>query len=218
MFFGSGPPRAFAARARNGRALVRAVASVDPFSIYSGSIVRSGDYISVERTATPGGYALTLGANGIAVAKAHSNTTQQRFHAEQYSRRLQMWTGDSTQYINNHAPVGILLALELVVGVEPTPLFLTSLFTDIDGDTVAVGALAGDIWPGGSRLGLAVSGAPTDVGSGSFQVLGSDDAGSLGTAQVNWTVLAAPPPPPAAGGLTEYVRVKTSIGGSLTGN
>jgi hypothetical protein len=218
MLFGYGPPRAFAARARNGRALVRTVASVDPFSIYVGSIVRDGDYVSVEKATSPGGYLVKLGANGIAVVQAHGDRTQQLFHAEAYSRRLQMWTGDSSQYINNHAPVGTLLALELVIGVTPAPLFLSSLFTDQDGDTVKVGAISGDLWPGATRAGLQVTGAPTEIGSGSFQVLGSDDAQSVGTAQVNWTVLAAPPPPPAAGGLTEHIRVKSAVGGSLIGN
>lgn len=218
MLFGCGPPLAFAARARNGRTLVRTVPSQNPLSFYAGSIVRGGDYVTVARTSLPGNYPSKMSADGIVVVKAGGDLSRQEVLAELYSRRLQLWTGDSSQYINNHAPIGVLLSLELVVGIEPTPLVLTSLFTDQDGDQVNAGALAGDLWPGATRLGLVVSGAPTALGSGSFQVLGSDIANSIGTAQVNWTVLPAPPPPPAAGGLTEHIRVKSVIGGSLIGN
>lgn len=217
-FFGSSPPRAFAARARNGRALVLTRPSQNPLSIYAGSVVRGGDYVSVSKRTTPGNYVAVMSADGILLEHAGGDRTRQEVMAELYSRRLQMWTGDSNQFVNNHAPVGVLLSLTLVVGIEPTPLSLVSLFTDIDGDDVSPGAIAGDLWPGAVRIGLQISGAPTAIGTGSFQVLGSDIADSIGTAQVNWTVLAAPPPPPAAGGLTEYIRVKTSIGGSLTGN
>lgn len=218
MFFGSGPPRAFAARARNGRTLVRAVPSQNALSFYSGTIVRAQDYVSVEVASFPGNYIVKMSADGIIRIQAHGDRTRQLVHAELYSRRLQMWTGDSNQYINNHAPVGVLLSLQLVVGVEPDPLLLGSLFTDADGDGVDPGAIAGDLWPGATRIGGQVVGAPTDIGSGSFQVAGFDVALAAGTAQVNWTVFAAPPPPPAAGGLTEFIRVKSSIGGALTGN
>lgn len=218
MLFGFGPPLSFAARARNGRALVRAAPSQNPNSVYAGSVVRGGDYVSVSRASFPGGYPVAMSSDGLLVVRAGGATTRQLVLAELYSRRLQLWTGDSNQYINNHRPVGNLLSLELVVGVAPDPLLLASLFADADGDLVVPTAVSGDLWPGAVQVAYQISGAPTDVGSGFFQVSAVDPPGDIGVAQVNWTVFAAPPPPPAAGGHVDRIRVKSHIGGALTGN
>lgn len=213
--FGPGPPLGFAARCKEGRALVKCVPSVDPFSFYIGAIVDGGDYVVTERTTTPGGYPATMAANGIVDVRAGGDMTRQLLHAELYSRRLQMWTGDSIQYINNHLPVGTLTTLELVVGVAMDALNLVALFTDVDHDPLDLLPILGTLPPGTSITGGVLTGVPSAVGSGFFQVVARDPPGDFGTAQVNWTITAAPVTI-TAGGLTEEVRVKTHVNGALT--
>jgi predicted RecA/RadA family phage recombinase len=218
MLFGYGPPRMFAARNRNGRALVLTVPSTDPQSFYDGSVVRGGDYVSVGRTSMPGGYEVDMAADGIAVIKAGNDRTRQTVQAELYSRRLQLWTGDSTQFVNNNAPVGILQTLNLTLGVTMQPLFVLELFDDADGDVLTFDTIDGDLPPGTLYANGAVQGTPSDLGSGTFRIIANDPALAFGIAQVDWIVSPAPPPPPKPSSLMEYIRTKTAIGGSLTGN
>lgn len=213
--FGPGSPLQFSARAREGRALVKCVPNTNPFSFFAGAVVHGGDFVVYEKTTTPGNYPDTMAQNGIVDVKAGGDLTRQLIHAELYSRRLQMWTGDSAQYINNAPPVGLLTTLDLVVGVPMTPLDLLSLFLDANQDPLELVLISGDLPPGTGVTGTVLSGTPTDAGNGSFQLVARDPPGDLATTQVNWNVTTTPVAV-TAGSLTEEVRVKSHVNGALT--
>jgi len=214
-FFGTHQPLKFAARARNGRLLVRAVSSIDPNSTWSGGIVRGGDYVTYTPTSDPSGYSVKLTADGFADIASSFDTSRQMYLAENYSRRLQMWTGDAEQYVNNHAPVGTLFDLQLAALVPMQPIVLLQLFTDFEFDYLVLVAIGGAFPPGTSVDGNVLSGIPSNLaGSGAFEVTARDVAGDVGYAQVNWTVHAIPID---AGSATEEQRLKTRVHGALTG-
>lgn len=218
LLFGFGPPRAFGARARNGRNLVKAasVDSPDPRSFFYGSVVRGGDYVTVGKTSIPDNYVATMDSAGIVTLVAHGDKSRQEVDAELYSRRLQMWTGDSRQFLNNHAPTGTLTTLSLTIGVPMLPLVALTLFTDIDNDDLTLEGVTGTQIPGTQYQNGFISGTPNALGSGSLTFLARDPGNLVGSARVNWTVSPSAAAR-TAGSLHEETRLKSLIGGALVG-
>jgi hypothetical protein len=215
-FFGTQHPLRFPARCRaEGRVLLKAVASSSPDSIWVRGIVRGGDYVSYTTATSPDGYPVKLTADGFADITAGFSTARQLYLAESYSRKLQMWTGDAEHYINNHAPVGHLLNLQLTALTPMTPVAFSSLFTDFEGDTLTILAVSGPKPAGTTTDNGVFQGTPKNIAaSGVLQILVRDVARDTGTAQINWTVIIVPID---AGALTEEQRLKTKVGGALTG-
>jgi hypothetical protein len=214
--FGPSTPLRWFGRARSGRAKVFVIndSAPDPDSFYSGSIVRSGDFIDVERLSEPGNYPAVMAANGLAIIHAHGDLTRQLLHAESYVRRLLMWTGDSGQYINNRPPVGTLSTLELILNVTPPQFDALSRFSDANGDILTIKSITGDIPPGMQFNGQFLVGTPSELSAGTFFITVADPPGDFALSQVDWTITTAPIVIDA-GALTESVRVKTNVGGAL---
>jgi hypothetical protein len=125
-----------------------------------------------------------------------------------------MWTGDTAQYINNHAPVGLLLSLTLTSGVRMQPLNLLAQFNDFEGDTLKLESITGTSPPGTAIANGVLFGTPTGPSSaGSFALTVSDLAGDRGVAQINWTIAGVDV---EAGSATEEQRLKTRVNGALT--
>jgi hypothetical protein len=211
-------PNGWYGRARTGRAKVFVLNDQVPpdDSFYTGSVIHSGDFVDVVRRSFPGNYVVTMAANGVAVIQAHGDLNRQLVNAESYVRRLQMWTGDSGQYVNNRPPVGTQTVLNLIKGVTPAPFDILHLFSDSNGDTLTIKAITGNPPTGMVFNGRFLIGTPSDVGTGSFFVTATDPPGDFAISQVDWTITLAAVVIDA-GSLTESVRVKTNVGGALVG-
>lgn len=162
--------------------LTQPVGGWDTESIAYGATppVVTGDSCDYPAAVSPGGYTLTIGADGIPVIDAHGDASRQSFPINVYDASALAYYGVVTFYVNNVGPVlsdpSTEITLNLSLNVLMASRDLSTLLFDAEGDALTLVALTA-LATGLDLTANVLSGTPTVVEAVTSAIRAYDIAG-----------------------------------------
>jgi len=139
----------------------------------------NGDVMVVDKVSTPGGYAITLNANGTFAVAVNGDTARQSFLASRFISATGVNDGTYINWVNNVPPAQAFIAAEIDVNVGDnlSPVDLNSYIRDLEGDAITY-SIDPSTLPSGVKLsGSIISGIPLVAGGFTPAVTATDITG-----------------------------------------
>ena len=176
-----------------------------------------GCLFKTDLTTSPGGYGITVNADGTFAIASGGDTSRQSFTADFWDIRAEALDGSFTVWVNERAPVwSSTVNVSVVSGTAITSIDLTTICTSPSGDTLTF-SLVDPLPPGLSMSGSGlITGTPTTGGSTLFRVSALDSAGISSVSSSNQIVVQIPITVPNLVGLSQSTAVASIVALGLT--